>query len=61
MLFARNEAPNNVALWPIAFASKSLIIMEIQYSNIDRSVTLIPSDTRHTPWPRNVSSLPFHL
>ena len=36
MQLPRNEAPNNVALWPIAFASKSLTSTETQYSNIKR-------------------------
>ena len=35
---ARNDAPNNTVLCPIAFANKSLINVDISYSNIKREV-----------------------
>ena len=38
MQFPRNESPNNVALWPIAFASKRLTNTETCYSYIEREV-----------------------
>ena len=37
MWFPRNEAPDNAALQPIAFASKSLTREETWYSNIEKS------------------------
>ena len=36
MQFPRNEAPNNAAIWSIAFASKSLTSTETWYSNNER-------------------------
>ena len=36
MWFLKDEAPSNVALWPIAFANKSLTSAETQYSNTER-------------------------
>ena len=41
MWFPRNEAPNYTALWPIAFASKSLRSAEIHNSNIEREALSI--------------------
>ena len=35
MQFPRNEAPDYAAMWPIAFASKSLASMEIHCGNIE--------------------------
>ena len=36
MWLPRNKAPDNAALWTVAFVSKSLISAEIWYSNIER-------------------------
>ena len=36
MQFPKNEAPNNAALQPIAFQSKSLTSTETRYGNIER-------------------------
>ena len=34
--FSRNEAPDNSALWPKVFASKTLTSVETYYSNIQK-------------------------
>ena len=35
-IYTRNEAPNNVALWPIAFVSKTPTSVETNYSNVKK-------------------------
>ena len=44
MWFPRNERPDNAALWPIVFASKSLAGMETCCSNIEREALGILHD-----------------
>ena len=60
--FPRNEAPNNAALWPIAFASKSLTSMEINNSNIEREALGILHDLKihHYCFAHEVSVITDH-
>ena len=52
MWFPRNDAPNNEALWPIAFVNMSLISAETNYSYIARK-----RSPEHTPWHRKIPQL----